>query len=52
MRRRLAESGGEVDFLGFTFTPEGVIVFVVGFWATGLMLGAVGALLASLVRRR
>jgi len=41
-----------VDFLGFVFTPEGVLYFVVAWFSTGLALGGVGALLGSLVRRR
>jgi hypothetical protein len=31
---------------------EGVSAWFAGWWATGLALGGVGALLASLVRRR
>lgn len=41
-----------MDFLGFDFTPTGVLNFLMGWWATGLVAGAVGALLASLVKRR
>lgn len=41
-----------MDFLGFDFSPEGVLVALAGWWATGLALGSVGALIASLVRRR
>lgn len=41
-----------MDFMGFVFTPIGILTVTVGAWATGLFIGAVGALLASLVRRR
>lgn len=41
-----------MDFLGFDFTPSGVLVWFVAFFATGLVSGGTGALLASLARRR
>jgi hypothetical protein len=37
--------------MGFDFTPGGVVVWYVAFWATGLLAGAVGAVLSSLTRR-
>jgi len=41
-----------MDFMGFDFTPQGVITALAGAMAAGMALGAVGALLASVVARR
>lgn len=41
-----------MDFLGFEFSPDVVVGMLAGAWATGLVLGAVSALLASVARRR
>lgn len=41
-----------MDFYGFTFDPETVLTMAVGAWATGLFLGGITAVLASLASRR
>lgn len=41
-----------MDFLGFVFEPEAIAGWLVGAWALGAVLGGVGAVLASVVRRR
>ena len=41
-----------MDFLGFVFEPEAIAGWLVGAWAMGLMLGGIGAVLASVVGRR
>lgn len=40
-----------MDFLDFVFTPATVVDVLVGAWALGLILGGIGAVLASVVRR-
>lgn len=38
--------------LGFEFTAESVVAFVMSAWAVGLLLGGITALLSALAARR
>jgi len=41
-----------VDFLGFVFTPAGVVAALAGAWIAGSVIGSGAVLLALMVRDR